>query len=440
MDREKKKEPKKRSLEDAAVSVAKKLRESGFEAFFAGGCVRDMVMGSKPEDYDIATNATPETVQSIFRHTIPVGVQFGVVIVLEGGAQFEVATFRSDGRYTDGRRPDEVRFGTAQEDVLRRDFTINGMLYDPIKRKLIDYIGGQEDIKKKLIRCIGNPQERFSEDKLRLLRAIRFSARFGFEIEEETRKAIAAFASSVSAVSQERIREELEKILSDANRTEGVRELQKLGLLPYLLPELSGLLSAQEGAKLFDHSLAVLGSLSSFEFPLSFAALMHEVSAVSAGSQSAQESAKLTGRAARRLRFSNAQRKKALFFVLNQNACEDAASQPLHNLKRLLAEEESANLLLLMEAKAKCGCADQNDVAYLRDLSVRLTKEEIAPEPLLKGEDLIRMGLTPSALFTIILESVYDAQLDGKVATRDEALSLARKIAEGHQRGGLPTE
>lgn len=440
MAREKKKEPKKSSLEDAAVSVAKKLRESGFEAFFAGGCVRDMVMGSKPEDYDIATNATPETVQSIFKHTIPVGVQFGVVIVLERGSQFEVATFRSDGRYTDGRRPDEVRFGTAQEDVLRRDFTINGMLYDPLRRKLIDYIGGQEDIKKRLIRCIGNPQERFSEDKLRLLRAVRFATRFGFEIEEETRKAIAAFASSVSAVSQERIKEELEKILSDANRTEGVRELQKLGLLPYLLPELSGLLSAQEGAKLFDHSLAVLGSLSSFEFPLSFAALMHEVGAVSAGESRAEESAKLTGRAARRLRFSNAQRKKALFFVLNQNAGDSAASQPLHNLKRLLAEEESANLLLLMEAKAKCGCAKESDVNYLRDLSSRLTREEIAPEQFLTGEDLIEMGLTPSALFTTILESVYDAQLDGKVATRDEALSLAKKIVRGQERGLLPTE
>jgi poly(A) polymerase len=437
---ERKREPKKRSLQDAAVSVAKKLRESGFEAFFAGGCVRDMVMGSKPEDYDIATNATPETVQSIFKHTIPVGVQFGVVIVLEGGSQFEVATFRSDGRYTDGRRPDEVRFGTAEEDVLRRDFTINGMLYDPIKRKLIDYIGGQEDIKKRLIRCIGNPQERFSEDKLRLLRAVRFATRFGFEIEEETRKAITAFASSVSAVSQERIREELEKILADANRSEGVRELQKLGLLPYLLPELSGLLSLPIGAKLFDHSLAVLGSLSSFDFPLSFAALMHEVGVVSAGESHAEESAKLTGRAARRLRFSNAQRKKAVFFVLNQNACDGAENQPLHKLKRLLAEEESANLLLLMEAKAKCGCAKESDVNYIRDLSSRLTRQEIAPEPFLRGEDLIAAGLTPSALFTTILESVYDAQLDGKVATRDEALSLAKKIVQGQERGLLPTE
>jgi poly(A) polymerase len=432
---ERKREPKKRSLQDAAVSVAKKLQESGFEAFFAGGCVRDMVMGSKPEDYDIATNATPQTVQSIFKHTIPVGIQFGVVIVLESGSQFEVATFRSDGRYTDGRRPDEVRFGTAEEDVLRRDFTINGMLYDPLKRKLIDYIGGQEDIKKRLIRCIGNPQERFSEDKLRLLRAVRFSARFGFEIEEETRTAIAAFASSVSAVSQERIREELEKILADVNRAEGVRELQKLALLPYLLPELSGLLSVPEGAKLFDHSLAVLGSLSSFYFPLSFAALMHEVGVPSSGESHAEESAKLTGRAARRLRFSNAQRKKTLFFVLNQNACDGAEGQPLHKLKRLLAEEESANLLLLMEAKAKCGCARESDVNYIRDLSAHLRREEISPEPLLTGEDLIGIGLTPSALFTTILDSIYDAQLDGKLTNKDEALSLAQKLVEESHRG-----
>jgi poly(A) polymerase len=440
MVREKKKDLKKRSVEDAALYVAKKLQDSGFEALFAGGCVRDMVMESKPEDYDIATNATPQAVQSIFKHTIPVGVQFGVVIVLERGAQFEVATFRSDGRYTDGRRPDEVRFGTAQEDVLRRDFTINGMLYDPVRRKLIDYVGGQEDIRKKLIRCIGDPQQRFFEDKLRLLRAVRFSARFGFEIEEETRRAITASASTISAVSQERIREELEKILADANRAEGVRELQKLGLLPYLLPELSGFLSIPEGAKLFDHSLAVLTSLSSFDFALSFAALMHEVGAASSGERSPQESAKLAGRAARRLRFSNAQRKKALFFVLNQNACDGAANQPLHKLKRLLSEEESANLLLLMESKASCGCAEEADVRYLRDLSAHLTKQEVSPEPLLKGEDLIGMGLTPSALFTTILESVYDAQLDGKVTSKDDALSLATRLVEDQRRGLPPTE
>ncbi|MFH1421705.1 MAG: CCA tRNA nucleotidyltransferase [Planctomycetota bacterium] len=417
-------------LKDAAVSVAKKLQKSGFEALFAGGCVRDMVMGLDPKDYDIATNATPETVQSLFKRTIPVGAQFGVILVIRSGYQFEVATFRSDGRYTDGRRPDDVKFGAAKDDVQRRDFTINGMLYDPVKRKLIDYVSGEEDIKKKIIRCIGNPHERLAEDKLRLLRAVRFSAHYGFEMEEETLKALVSLGSCVSAVSQERICDEFEKIVTDKSRATGVKMLREFGLLAYILPELNDVFTTPDGAKLFEHSIETLDALSAYSFPLSFAALMHEVGKPIAGDNYPEESAKLAGRAARRLKFSNAQRKKSLFLVLNQNSCAEASAAPLYKLKRLLAEENFEELLLLMEAKMKSGCAEEEDIKFIRELHSSLTEEEIFPEPFIKGEDLIRLGLTPSALFSKIIEEIFNAQLDGGVKNKEEALSLVNKLIQ----------
>ena len=202
-----------------AIEIVKTLQKQGYKAFFAGGCVRDMIMGKESVDYDIATSALPQDIINLFEKTIPVGVQFGVVIVVKDGHNFEVATFRTEGSYSDGRHPDYVAFSTPEADVKRRDFTINGLLYDPVKNEILDYVGGQEDISKGIIRTIGNPIERFTEDKLRMIRAARFACRFNFPIHEDTQRAIIQLAKNIHVVSAERIREELEKILTGTNPT-----------------------------------------------------------------------------------------------------------------------------------------------------------------------------------------------------------------------------
>src|SRR3989441_4183926 len=223
---------------DAAIAIIQELRRHGHEAYLVGGCVRDMVMQIEPADYDIATSARPEEIVKIFPRTESIGAQFGVVLVIYRGHPFEVATFRSDEAYVDGRRPTGVVFTNARQDVLRRDFSINGLLYDPITDQIIDYVEGQADIRAKLVRAIGDPQARFEEDKLRILRAVRFGARLGYEIEDETWKAVCAMAPNIHQVSSERVRDELSRILTEGQAARGFRMLDVSGLREEILPEL----------------------------------------------------------------------------------------------------------------------------------------------------------------------------------------------------------
>ena len=417
------------ALRKAAEEVAAKLARAGFEAVFAGGCVRDMLMGREPKDFDIATSATPQSVQELFPKTFAVGAQFGVVVVLHGGYQFEVATFRVDSDYSDGRHPDAVEFGDDRTDVMRRDFTINGMLYDPKKDKVVDYVEGQQDLKKKIVRCIGEPAHRLAEDKLRILRAVRFSSRLGFEIEPETRETIVRLAPQITVVSQERIKTELELVLTSAAAVKGISEMLEIGLLRPVLPEAEAMSHIRLVTEtLLDHALAVLGELSEPSFELALAALLH-CSGGTDEKELVQESARLVSVAARRLKCSNKERSSAAWLVLNQYALQDASERSLSYLKRLFVHSDFNKLLELVEAKVSASCADGRDRDFVGRLFSKLSKEDIQPEPLLSGTDLIEMGLKPSELFSVIIDGVYDAQLNGEIAERHEAIELALKIA-----------
>ncbi len=418
----------KSALRKAADEVAAKLAKAGFEAVFAGGCVRDMLTGREPRDFDIATSATPQSVQELFPKTFAVGAQFGVVVVLHAGHQFEVATYRVDSDYSDGRHPDAVEFGDARADVMRRDFTINGMLYDPKKDKVVDYVDGQKDLKKKVVRCIGEPEHRLAEDKLRMLRAVRFSSRLGFEIEPATREAILRLAPQITVVSQERIKTELELILTSAAAVRGIIEMRDLGLLRPVLPEAEAIAQVRLATEsLLDHALAVLGRLKEPSFELALAALLH-CSGGADEKEQVHESARLVSVAARRLKCSNSERSSAAWLVLNQYALQDAKERRLSYMKRLFVHRDFDVLLALVKAKAETGCADMGDFDFAAGLKSKLSSEEIQPEPLLSGTDLIEMGLKPSELFSVIIDGVYDAQLNGEIADRQEAIELALKI------------
>src|SRR3989304_3313080 len=277
-------------MRDRAVEMVKALREAGFRAYWAGGCVRDLVMGHEPQDYDVATDARPEQVMKLFPKTVPVGVSFGVVKVLLGNDEFEVATFRSDGRYLDGRHPVEVHFAGEKEDAQRRDFTLNGMFYDPVKEQVIDHVGGQRDIKAGIIRTIGSPLDRFSEDKLRLLRAVRFSARFGYTIEPQTGVAIRDLAAQITQVSAERIRDEMEKMLTGPHPAGSIRLLHQTGLLKVVLPEAAAMEGVEQPKEfhpegdVLTHTLLMLDQMTrpvsdspSLSFELALGVLLHDV-------------------------------------------------------------------------------------------------------------------------------------------------------------------
>ena len=256
-----------KNMKKFATNIVCVLRKGGFEAYFVGGCVRDMIMGNEPFDYDIATSARPEDVKKLFKRTVPVGVQFGVMIVILDETEFQVATFRSDGEYLDGRHPKDVHFSTVEEDVKRRDFTINGLLYDPITDEIKDFVGGREDIKKKIIRTIGNPNERFSEDKLRILRAIRFANRFNFQVEKKTLEAIRTFVPLLEEISQERIRDELVKMMTGPNPYGAFELMDKVGLLDGILPEVTKLKGCEQNPKfhpegdVFVHTMLMMKQL-----------------------------------------------------------------------------------------------------------------------------------------------------------------------------------
>ena len=399
---------------DFAASVVARLREAGHEAYWAGGCVRDLQLGLEPADYDVATDARPEEVTRLFRRTVGVGASFGVIKVLgpHGAGEVEVATFRSDGAYLDGRHPEAVAFSTAESDASRRDFTINGMFLDPVTDRVIDFVGGRADLERKVLRAIGEPEARFAEDKLRLLRAVRFAARFGLAIEPATLAAIGAMAPQVTAVSAERIAQELRRMLVHPSRSSAMGMARDVGLLDAVLPPLAAL-----SGEHFSRTLGVLDALPDDpSFPLAFAALVRE-----AGREVALDLATA-------LKLSVAERDRIAWLVEHRRALIDPGALPRHRLKRLLASEGIADLLALHRAEARAEGGDASHVAhcerYLRDQP----HGPIDPPPLLTGHDLIRHGLRPGPRFAPLLESVRDAQLDGTIASRDEALALVERL------------
>lgn len=425
-------------MESTATRIVERLRRAGHEAFFAGGCVRDMLLGQPAHDIDVATSARPEDVEKIFSRTFAVGAQFGVIVVLEDGMEFQVATFRADGAYIDGRRPESVVFTTAEGDALRRDFTMNGLFFDPIEKRVLDFVGGEADLRAGVVRAIGDAAARFSEDKLRLLRGVRFAASLGFEIEEKTWTALRLKSAEIMQVSAERIREELVKIFLHPSRVNGFDLLDKSGLLDVILPEVGAMRGCEQPpdfhpeGDVFVHTRLMLSLLpNEVSVPLVFSVLLHDTG--KPGTFRRDETGRIrfnghegvsgtiTEKVFERLRFSNAETEATLAGVLNHMSFKDVKNMRVATLKRFLArptiEDEMA--LHRVDCKGSHGLLDNYD--FLREKQVEFSREPLIPPPLLTGHDLIRMGRTPGRGFKKILDAVQSLQLEGSLTTREEA-------------------
>jgi poly(A) polymerase len=400
------------SLRHAAIAVVRRLRDCGHLAYFAGGCVRDMLLGREPKDYDVATSAQPPQIIEIFHRTREVGVQFGVVLVRQGGRWVEVATFRTDLSYSDGRHPDAVRFSTPQDDAQRRDFTINGMYFDPIEEKVIDYVGGQEDLAARRLRAIGEPAHRFAEDHLRVLRAVRFAAAYGCTIEPATWAAVREMAPTIRGVSAERIREELEKGFSGPHRTQVVRLMAEAGLLPYLW----------EGAAWSaDHVRAALSILPHLPADAGF----EQVLAALLLDRPLDE----IHRICRALTCSNRTREHIAWLVEHKDTPAEPARLNLADLKLLMQSSHFDDLLAQFAAVCR---AEGRSLAAYEEVQARaaaIAPEEVRPPPLVGGDDLKAMGLPEGPAFKTILDRVYYAQLNEELRSRAEALKAARELA-----------
>ncbi|MBI2920671.1 MAG: CCA tRNA nucleotidyltransferase [Planctomycetes bacterium] len=396
---------------DAALEVVRKLRDAGFEAFFAGGCVRDRLLGREPGDHDVATNAIPDQVQKLFRRTVAVGKQFGVIMVLVKDRQVEVATFRADAKYTDGRHPDSVTFSDLKSDVLRRDFTINGMMEDPVAGTVMDLVGGNADLQARLIRAIGDPDLRFDEDRLRMLRAVRFAAQLGFEIESSTLAAVRRRAAEVSSVSRERVREELEKILVSADPVRGLDLLRATGLLHPVLPAAATLPDDR-----WKRTVRVVEALTRRPFVLALAALLHDAGRPAAGT------------AARDLKLSNEERERVVWLVARYADPPRAASMRPSEWKPLLAHPGAPDLLELHRA---IQTADGAPLDAYTLLTGYLARPDLDPPRLITGDDLLALGVPRGPRIGEILQTVREAQLNGEVANAEEARAMAARLLGG---------
>jgi poly(A) polymerase len=430
------------SEQDNAIAIVKRLRAEGYESFCAGGCVRDMLLGKIPQDYDITTNAKPDEVAKIFPQTIPVGAQFGVVLVLVEGQPFEVATFRHDGPYLDGRRPEHVRYGSLQEDILRRDFTINGMVYDPIENRVIDRVNGQRDLESKLIRAIGDPRERFAEDRLRMIRAVRFAASLGFEIESDTFAAICDLSPTIREISWERIGVEITRILTEGGARRGLELMDQTGLLRVLLPEIDALKGVEQSPEyhpegdVFTHTLLALGQLHAPSETLAYGCLLHDVAKAVCRQRDGErltfyghteKGAAMAEAILKRLKRSRWTRERVAYLVRNHLRHTQARNMRLSTLKRFLGEDGIDELLELTRIDALSANGDLQYYEFCKQKLAELNQEEIHPEPLLRGRDLIAMGFSPGPSFHDILGRVEEAQLGGELSSREQALAWVEK-------------
>lgn len=425
----------------AATDIARRLQDAGHIAYFAGGCVRDELLGHHPHDYDIATSAKPTEVQTLFPHTQAVGAHFGVILVMEHGRAFEVATFRSDHEYLDGRRPEMVTFSTPEEDAERRDFTINGMFHDPVSDRFIDFVGGQRDLQSKTLRAIGDATARFREDKLRLLRAIRFAARFEYEIDAATWNAIRTHAADIHAVSAERIREELVKIFAHPNRVRGFDLLDQSGLMKEILPEIEALKGCEQPPQfhpegdVFVHTRAMLELLPpDAPATLTFSVLFHDIGKPPTFRYHADEDrirfsghdrvgAEMTERVMERLRFSRAETDRVTEAVRQHMVFKDVQKMRTAKLKRFMAREGFDEELELHRVDCTSSHGALDNYEFLQNKAAEFASEPLIPPPLVNGRDLIALGWTPGPHFGPILEAVQTAQLEGSLTTTEQALA-----------------
>jgi poly(A) polymerase len=427
-----------------AARVLARLSGAGHEALLVGGCVRDSLLGVEPTEFDITTSASPDVVEKLFKRTVAVGRQFGVVRVVRGRRQFEVATFRSDLSYSDGRRPDAVEFAERRPDALRRDFTVNALYFDPDSGEVIDEVGGVRDLARGVLRAIGDPDERFAEDYLRMMRAARFAARLELEIEPATARAVRRLAPCLSRVSAERVQDELRRILTDREPARGLRLLDDLGLLEVIFPEVRAMKGCEQPKNyhpegdVFVHSILTVEKLPPHpEFELALAALLHDVGKPEASRRTEplrfhkheQIGEDMTVRICRRLKMSNEETRRVAWLVKRHMYFKHGRELRPAKLKRLLADPEFDRLAEIHRADALASWGNLEDYNYVMAMRDALKEEEVRPRRLLTGTDLIEMGYEPGPGFKEVLEAVEDAQLDGAVATRREAADLARKLA-----------
>jgi poly(A) polymerase len=419
---------------EGALTIVGRLRDEGYVAYFAGGCVRDLLLGQTPKDFDVATNAPPERVRELFRNSQAVGAAFGVILVRHGGSSIEVATFRSDGKYVDGRRPSEVQFTDAEHDARRRDFTINGLFLDPLTDQVIDHVGGLDDLRARRLRAIGTAAERFDEDSLRLLRAARLSARLSFEIEPATAEAIRAHAPQLRRISPERVAEELRLMLTPATRWAAWTLLWDLNLIDEIFRflEIPAKRPADPSAFLFPRIAP--GEPISFGLALAGAALCYQLQRGLATTDPRPLLGRTQVHAAvhalrKALRISNDETDAMRDSLAGLDPLLADVEPTVAKYKRFLAGPHAASSRLLLDAIHASGMLTAR-IDELRARLAQLATEPVAPEPLLNGEMLMAAGLQPGPQFRLLLNAVYDAQLEDRVATPEAALELALSLAK----------
>jgi poly(A) polymerase len=452
-------------LKDHAISIVRTLRERGHQAYLVGGCVRDMVLGHEPADYDVTTDATPDQVMRIFPETYAVGAQFGVVLVPPGSPDarelrpavdatsvptdhskadvVEVATFRSDIGYIDGRHPDRVRFSTdPREDVERRDFTINGLLLNPIKGEILDFVGGQQDLKAGIIRTIGSPEQRFGEDKLRMLRAVRFAARFEYTIDPATFAAMQKLAGNIHQVSRERVRDELSKMLIEGHARRAFLLLDESGLLQQVLPEISAMKGVEQPPQfhpegdVFVHTLLLLEKLPRpSPMTLAWGALLHDVGKPATFRVAdrirfdghVEVGVKMAEQICRRFRFSNHDTEQILALVKNHMRFGDVQRMKESTLKKFMRLPQFEEHLELHRLDCQSSHGDLTSYEFTREKLVSTPEASMRPAPLVTGNDLINAGYVPGPRFKEILAAVEDSQLEGQLQNKEQALAFVRQ-------------
>jgi poly(A) polymerase len=472
---------------EAALKIVQTLRARGYEAYFAGGCVRDLLQGREPADYDVATSATPDIVLAMFPRTFAVGAHFGVVLVApedgEAGFVTEVATFRSDLSYSDGRHPDAVRYTkTAEEDVKRRDFTINGLLLDPLRSSaggdarttagqeagatkpttgkngapshdgrfagdlrgaVLDYVGGLDDLDAGVVRAIGRAEQRFEEDHLRMLRAVRFAARFEFELETETKRAIRSLASRIHAVSRERVRDELTKMLTEGHARRAFELLDETGLLNEVLPEIARMKGVEQPPQfhpegdVWVHTLMLLEQLEAgCSETLAWGALLHDVGKPPTFKRApdrirfdghVEVGVAMGAEICRRFRFSNEETRQVLALIENHMRFMDAQRMKESTLKRFFRLERFEEHLALHRMDSMAASGNLESWEFARERFHSMPEAVVRPKPLITGRELIAAGYPPGARFREMLRAAEDAQLEGTIATAEEALKLVRE-------------
>jgi putative nucleotidyltransferase with HDIG domain len=429
-----------------AKEIVACLQRAGFAAFWVGGCVRDFLLGREPQDFDIAMDAKPEQVEKLFKRTVAVGRKFGVMIVVEGGHQFQVATFRAEADYQDGRHPEKISFANAEADASRRDFTVNGLFYDPLTKKIHDWVGGEKDLRAKIIRTIGKPEERFGEDHLRLLRAVRFAAQLDFEIEPKTFVAVKKLAPKIKLISAERIRDELLKLFSPPHAARGLNLLRESGLLEHVLPEIAATIECEQSpdfhpeGSVFNHICLMLEKLppDSNEL-LPWTVLLHDIAKPVTVERDSKTGAihfygheKIGAEMARailnRLRFPKRQIDEIVACVLHHMQFKDVKQMRKSTLRRLLLRETFPLELELHKLDCLGSSGDLELYDFLVEQAEELKKKPAIRPPLLTGKDLIALGMKPGKELGALLHEIREKQLQDELKTPRQAKAWVNKF------------